>query len=301
MERGWLSSNNIVLHGDTPEDGAIVIDTGYASHAPQTLALIASALQPGEGIRLLANTHLHSDHCGGNAAVSARYGCPIWIPPGEFDAASIWDETRLSYRATGQQCARFEPTGKLLPGDVLRQGGNEWHIHAAPGHDPHSVILFEPQSRTLLSADALWERGFGIVFPELDGEAAFEDLAATLDLIDSLEPLLVVPGHGSPFNDVRGSLGIARQRLDYFRSEPARHAAHAAKALTVFHVLEIRETSQDELIAWLLQRPVLLGIWRGFFTSIDPGDWAEQLIAELVAARVLDASGPLGTLRATAS
>jgi glyoxylase-like metal-dependent hydrolase (beta-lactamase superfamily II) len=45
------------------------------------------------------------------------------------------------------------------------------------GHDPHSVILFEPVSRVLISADALWERGFGVIFPELEGVEAFDEVA----------------------------------------------------------------------------------------------------------------------------
>jgi glyoxylase-like metal-dependent hydrolase (beta-lactamase superfamily II) len=55
-----------------------------------------------------------------------------------------------------------------------------WEVHAAPGHDPHSIILFDPISRTLISADALWENGFGIAFPELAGEPSFGEVAATL-------------------------------------------------------------------------------------------------------------------------
>ena len=68
FERGWLSSNNVLLDdGET----AVLIDTGYCTHAEQTLALVAHAL----GERLLdhvLNTHLHSDHCGGNGALQAR-------------------------------------------------------------------------------------------------------------------------------------------------------------------------------------------------------------------------------------
>ena len=62
----------------------------------------------------------------------------------------------------------------------------------APGHDTHSVILFEPVGRLLVSADALWERGFGVVFPELDGEAGFDEVAQTLDVMEALQPLLVI-------------------------------------------------------------------------------------------------------------
>ena len=41
LERGWLSSNNIVIV--SPEASAL-IDSGYVTHAEQTLALIDDAL-----------------------------------------------------------------------------------------------------------------------------------------------------------------------------------------------------------------------------------------------------------------
>ena len=37
FERGWLSSNNILLEG---EAGNALIDSGYGAHAAQTLALV---------------------------------------------------------------------------------------------------------------------------------------------------------------------------------------------------------------------------------------------------------------------
>ena len=43
-----------------------VVDTGYCIHAEQTLALVEAALQ-GAPLQRIVNTHLHSDHCGGNA------------------------------------------------------------------------------------------------------------------------------------------------------------------------------------------------------------------------------------------
>ena len=58
LERGWLSSNNVLLVG--PQCSALV-DSGYCSHAPQTLALVHDALA-GRALDVLVNTHLHSDH-----------------------------------------------------------------------------------------------------------------------------------------------------------------------------------------------------------------------------------------------
>ncbi|RZI56033.1 MAG: MBL fold metallo-hydrolase [Rubrivivax sp.] len=287
MERGWLSSNNILLHGATAEEGAVLVDTGYASHSAQTLALIANALRPRQGVRLIVNTHLHSDHCGGNHAVSERYDCPILIPPGEFSAIAKWDESALSYVATGQQCEQFSPGGKLIPGDTLPQGSLEWQIHAAPGHDPHSIILFEPESRTLISADALWERGFGIVFPELDGDCAFAEVESTLAVIEDLQPKLVIPGHGAPFQDLQTALNSARERLEYFRRKPERHALHAVRALTVFHMLEVRQSSLDELLTWLQKTPIFISTWQSFFCSTTLNVWTNQLLQELVRAGAL--------------
>lgn len=287
LERGWLSSNTVILHGANPAEGAVIVDTGYATHASQTLALVAATLRPRETVRLIANTHLHSDHCGGNAALVDVYHCPILTPPGDFQAAERWDEQALTFAATGQRCTRFIPTGKLLPGERLRHGGLAWEIHAAPGHDPHSVMLYEPQSGTLLSADALWERGFGIVFPELDGCAAFDEVDATLKLIKRLAPRVIIPGHGAPFWGIDEALRVAHSRLKYFRENPPRHAASAAKALTVFHVLEVATVLERELINWLCATPIIQTTHATFFREVPLEEWAKTLLNDLLASETL--------------
>ena len=68
------------------------------------------------------------------------------------------------------------------------------------------MVLFDARDGLLISADALWENGFGMVFPELDGVAASTRSRATLDLIESRGALRVIPGHGAPFTDVAGAL-----------------------------------------------------------------------------------------------
>jgi glyoxylase-like metal-dependent hydrolase (beta-lactamase superfamily II) len=175
LQRGWLSSNNVLLHGQGA--GAVLVDSSHLLHAQQTLALVRQALA-GEALAGIVNTHLHSDHCGGNATLQAALGGRITVPIRAFDAASAWDEDRLSYRHTGQRCQRFHPDAALSPGQSLRVGGRQWQALAAPGHDPDSLLLFDAQHGVLISADALWENGFGVVFPELEGEPGFDDVAA---------------------------------------------------------------------------------------------------------------------------
>lgn len=278
IERGWLSSNNILI-GDG-EGGAVLVDTGYSTHAPQTLALVQSALR-GRALSKIFNTHLHSDHCGGNAELQRHFAVPLLVPPGQFDAAQAWDESRLSYQATGQTCERFHPDQMLVPGSTIQLGQGLWHVLAAPGHDPDAVMLFESNSGTLISADALWERGFGIVFPELDGVAAFDEVEATLDLIDGLPVTRVIPGHGAAFNDVKRALEEARRRLQGFKRDPVKHARYAAKALLKFHLIEVREQRLAALQTWAADTPVHRMLWARHFSQIPLEAWTLQVLDEL--------------------
>jgi glyoxylase-like metal-dependent hydrolase (beta-lactamase superfamily II) len=247
FERGWLSSNNVLLVDDAC---AALVDTGYATHAPQTVALVRQTLGA-RPLDLIVNTHLHSDHCGGNALLQATWPCRTVIPASEADAVRDWDEARLTFRATGQSCERFAFTGTIAPGAQLRLGALDWKVLGAPGHDPHSLILYCADERILVSADALWENGFGVIFPELEGESGFAEEQAVLEAIAKLDVRVVIPGHGAPFTKVDEALERAFSRVAWLRADPTRNARNALKVLIVFKLLEVREMGFDTLLHML--------------------------------------------------
>lgn len=289
IERGWLSANLIIFKGTTCNDA---IDSGYVSHAAQTLDLVQGALKA-EPLHRLFNTHLHSDHCGGNAALQSAYvDLQTFIPPGHAAQVEQWDPVALSYVPTGQNCPPFRFNGLLQPGSEVVLGDRIWEVHAAPGHDPHAVVLFEPVSRSLISADALWEHGFGVVFPELEGEDAFSALGATLDLIEALAPKLVIPGHGRVFNYSDEVMDRARCRLAAFLANPAKHAKHAAKVLLKFKLLELQRQNLDEFVDWASATPHLGTIHQRFFAASEFKAWLRGMAMELVIshAAALDAN-----------
>ena len=281
FERGWLSSNNVLLLG---RDNTALVDSGYVTHAPQTLALVQSALGD-RALDQLLNTHLHSDHCGGNAALQARYpALRTAIPPGLAEAVQKWDVDALTYAPTGQNCQQYQFDALLQPGTEVRLGDRLWQIHAAPGHDTHSVVLFEPMARVLLSADALWERGFGVVFPELEGEQAFDAVARTLDVIEALKPAVVIPGHGAVFADPAAALAYARSRLDSFVADPAKHLRHGVKVLLKFKLLELQTVDSDALIHWARTTPYFARIYQQHFAKLEFSSWVDALLDDLVRA-----------------
>ncbi|MEW6703470.1 MAG: MBL fold metallo-hydrolase [Pseudomonadota bacterium] len=283
FERGWLSSNNI-LFNEMHACPATVVDTGYATHAEQTVALIETGLR-GAALGCIVNTHLHSDHCGGNAALQRRWPVTTMIPKACREAVSAWDQSQLSFAATDQHCDRFTAETSLAPGDSLELGGRRWEVHAAPGHDPTALMLFEPQSRVLISGDALWERRLAIVFPELVGEPGFEACLETLDRIERLAPTVVLPGHGPAFSEVFSALSESRKRVEAFRRSPQRHARHAARALVMFRMFEISHCSFDDLVSWLRRTPITRS------AALSDSQWAEEIVGSLIADGALHFDG----------
>lgn len=280
FERGWLSSNNVLLFDD--DGAASLVDTGYVAHAEQTMQLVEHALG-GRRLRRIVNTHLHSDHCGGNALVRMRTGCEIFIPPGHAGAVAAWDEARLSYRELGQRCPQFEFDGVIEPGSSLSLGGLLWQVIAAPGHDPHQVMLWCESERLLISADVLWERGFGAIFSEIDGVSGFREQRAMLDCIAGLAPAVVIPGHGGPFAGVDAALERAYSRLDALASDPTRNARSTGRALLKFFLLEVHQTTTERLVAHLGSTRFWQVLHSRYFANLALPAMIEQLLDDLVA------------------
>lgn len=279
FERGWLSANNI-LHFS--EKDVSLVDSGYCAHQNLTLDLVRNALKKHSlpVLNKLVNTHLHSDHCGGNAALVNAFDCEVLIPAAEELAVKNWDSALLSYDNLGQECPQFAHDGLLIPGTEILLGRYVWKILAAPGHDPHSVMLYQTDQRILISADALWEEGFGVIFPELWGEAGFEEVAQTLDLIETLPVDLVIPGHGEPFIDVKKSLETARSRLDYLASDPDRNARHGAKVLLKYRLLEWRSRHISQVNDWIINTPALISAAK--LLNMDMNEFIQWLPKALV-------------------
>jgi glyoxylase-like metal-dependent hydrolase (beta-lactamase superfamily II) len=287
LERGWLSSNNIVFHdAELPT----VVDTGYGSHGAQTLALVQEALR-GQPLKRIVNTHLHSDHVGGNAVLKRHYPeCRIVIPPGLQDAVSAWDEVRLSYTPTGQHCERFTHDAVLSIGGTLRLGAHDWQVLPAAGHDHDMVMLWCDALGTLISADALWEKGFGIIFSELVGEPGFQRQADTLDLIAQLAPRLVIPGHGAPFTEVDAAVRNAQSRIQWLMDDPRRNADNAMKALLAFKLMAHGRLSLADIAHLFRQSQLFNTVVREHYPQ-DPLELAPVFAAQLAKVGVATLEG----------
>ena len=274
--RDWLSSNNVLL--ESP-DGHVLIDSGHARHAARTLALLAHIVGEAPLARLV-NTHCHSDHMGGNVAIKDRYRCPIAVPAGEAKAIDDWDERALLLDWTDQYAPRFAFDETIAPDETHVWGGLAWRALAAPGHDMGALVFFNDEHRILVSGDALWRDGYGVVMPlEIDPQA-LPATRSTLEMLARLEARIVIPGHGEPFTDVGAALERAFARTAAFEADSLRVARHVLKVLLIFSLLDRQRLE----LARLPEHVGRVGAYRELnarFFRLAPKALAERLVGEL--------------------
>ncbi|MCK9984881.1 MAG: hypothetical protein AzoDbin1_01353 [Azoarcus sp.] len=289
LERGWLSANNVVLF-----DGgrATVVDSGYVSHGAQTVALLREVLA-GRRLADLVNTHSHSDHIGGNALVQRTFGCAITVPAGMLPTVAAWDEDALLLTTAAQSGERFHADRALHPGDTLEMGELVWQAIAAPGHDMDALVFHNRDRRILISGDALWRDGFGILFAEVlglgDGIGAAR---RTLEAIARLPVDVVIPGHGAPFVEFDDALARAFARLRAFEEDGSRMARNAIRACMTFSLLDARSMEIDALPAHLASVPLYREA-NARFLGLTPEALADWLVGELTRAGVARREGEL--------
>jgi glyoxylase-like metal-dependent hydrolase (beta-lactamase superfamily II) len=228
---------------------------------------------------------------GGNAAVRREYACRTSLPASEAALINSWDERQLLLAYADQRAERFEYDDTFFDGDVLTMGGLAWQVIAAPGHDPHAVMFWSDEARVLISGDALWQNGFGVLFPRLlddseSGRAAYAHTRATLEKIAALPVHTVIPGHGAAFDDVAAALERAFKRLEGFEQDDTRLARHATKVMLIFALLDRRRIPLATLPSYLAGVPIITDI-NARFLQLPTEGLAAWLVGDLERAGAL--------------
>ena len=145
-------------------------------------------------VKYILNTHLHLDHCFGNAWAAGRYSI--------LPMAHEEDETLLA--RMGEQARMFglpfevrteKLGGYLKDGDVLTLGENRIEVIHTPGHSRGGLCFYIPSAGWLISGDSLFEGSIGRTDLE-GGSYATLIKSITERLITLPEETVVYPGHG---------------------------------------------------------------------------------------------------------
>ncbi|MDR1537209.1 MAG: MBL fold metallo-hydrolase [Clostridiales bacterium] len=140
------------------EKQALVIDTGMGIGSLKAVINKLTHLP-----LIVVNTHGHPDHAGGNG----EFDLPAYLHPADADVYNemCTEEFRLSdvNKILGCSAPEFEKSiikfaPKTLPLDVAQNidlGGRILTLYHIPGHTHGSVMLYDSQTKTLFSGDAL--------------------------------------------------------------------------------------------------------------------------------------------------
>jgi glyoxylase-like metal-dependent hydrolase (beta-lactamase superfamily II) len=180
-------------------EGVVVVDA-LASPREGEALLRTIRTVTSRPIRWLVLTHHHPDHTFG-AVVFRREGAKVLAHPDARTLASEAGPDALVadwVRVVGLDAMRgFEFADSadrpVTGSDTLRLGGRTIVVtHPGAAHTAGDLMVWLPKERVLFAGDLLVEDGVTMV---VDGSA--RALRRALDVIDSLNPHVVVPGHGA--------------------------------------------------------------------------------------------------------
>lgn len=245
-------------------DGWTVVDCGI--DRPESRALweqvFEHALDGLPVVRVIV-THMHPDHIGLAHWLCDRWQAPLWISATDFMAARHACQVVHSFGGE-RQAGFFRSHGLLDPGELeqVRQrksyysdlvpavpdaftrlldgqtihiGGQDWHCIVGHGHSLEHIALHSPKTGVLISGDMVLPRiSTNVSVYEMEPEG--DPLTQFLDSIDRFRPLaedtLVLPSHGKPFVGLHTRIG---QLHDHHRERLNEVLAAARQAPVTAH------------------------------------------------------------------
>lgn len=179
------------------ESGVLLVDPLIAPSEAARVeeAVGAHTLLP---IRFVALTHHHTDHALG-AGLFARRGVPVVAHRAcavrmvaEHPDLIAERSGRPELRALFADAETYVPSVKFADRVTLDLGDLSVEvIHPGHGHTPGDAVVWIPSQGVLITGD-LVSNGYHVNYEHADRAR----LASGLDLLCSLGPRIVVPGHG---------------------------------------------------------------------------------------------------------
>ena len=230
----WGWSNAGVVVGD---GSSLLVDTLFDPRLTAEMLDEMAGLTGPSPIDTVVNTHANGDHCYGNQLLAG----PDVAIVASAAAAQELDEGEPSLLAAAVAGAGDDAVGRFLRHafgpfalaevevppvtrpfsgtlDVSAGGRPVRLVEVGPAHTQGDVIAWLPDERVLFAGDILFIGGTPIMWTGPVG-----NWIAACDLIETLDPAVIVPGHG-PLTD-RAGVRDVRDYLTFVHDEAAaRHA-----------------------------------------------------------------------------
>lgn len=228
-----MSLNHINLYLIEDGLGWVIVDTGIRGAETSSLWLeIFEKALDGKPVTKVICTHLHPDHTGQAGFLCKHWGAPLLMSYSEYYQATFINAMmrqsngmtqsdhylRLGFTKTFLDglvsgASSFKPTDsdipfpeafdRLVDGQKIVLGSNEWSVITGNGHSPEHVCLYSPSLRLLISGDQILPiitSNVSVYPTEPEANPMKGWLSSHEKFISQLpDDLLVLPAHNTPF------------------------------------------------------------------------------------------------------
>ena len=215
----YVGSTGITSFLITGPEGHVLIDGGFPETAPLIIGSIAKLGFDIADVKVLLNTHAHSDHAGGLRALQEASGAELWVSEGDADvmaAGGAGDRALgplgfVGYYLGGLKFSAPRIDHRFKNGETIRLGPIELTAHVTAGHTRGCTSWSFPVrdgDRELLAVDICSLTLFPFV--KLVEPEAYPGIRADFENsfgeLRSLPADLFLASHGDMFG-LKGKLG----------------------------------------------------------------------------------------------
>jgi glyoxylase-like metal-dependent hydrolase (beta-lactamase superfamily II) len=203
-DESGFSVASVIVYG---EKEAVLIDTQWTK--PNALRVAAEILDLGVKLKTIFVTHAHPDHYFGTAYIREQFDYDVeCIAPAEtcalyntqfYEKIDHWTEVIGPTRV----CTKTVELKPLDPDNIIKCEGEDIIIYPkCMGDLKYNSLVWIPSIKTVYGSDILFNQAhpFTCEVTREERKKWLEDL----DLIESLKPEVIIPGHakpGMPFDD----------------------------------------------------------------------------------------------------
>ena len=212
-----------INHPEQAANGWVLIDAGMPHSAQSIIKTAESRFGKGGRPVAIVLTHGHFDHIGAIIDLVNYWGCPVYAHPLEMpyltgEANYPPPEPTADDGLMAKISPLYPHNGinlggyiNVLPQDGTVPGLTGWRWIHTPGHTPGHVSFFRDKDKVLVAGDAFvtvkQESAVAVLIQEeeIHGPPAYfttdwQSAWNSVKLLNSLEPSVVVTGHGVPMH-----------------------------------------------------------------------------------------------------
>ena len=196
------------------QEGVVLIDSGHNPPDSQAILKAVRQLTP-QPIRFLINTEPHGDHTTGHflfsppAIIIAHEGATdsmkkAYNPQRNEKLMTDYPDMRESFKGFKMITPQIEYRDKM----TLNVGEKTFELYYLKNvHSEADTAIWLPKERVIFSAAVAGVKRFSNLRPSVQ----IEDMISAMKMMKSLNPEIVVPGHGPP-----GTTKILDDSIQYY-------------------------------------------------------------------------------------